>query len=117
GKENSKLVLPKSIDLPVLLSLMLGSLSIDDVELVNKVLSCPEIESLVIRDCDIETNNLLNLSISSIKLKQFELSNCGYLCTDPNLSSLACKDYMSQDYSLGRPQWNEHPKRPKIQIF
>ncbi|OVA14423.1 F-box domain [Macleaya cordata] len=103
AKETSKLILPNSMGLPRLKSLKLGSLYINDEKLANMLISsCPVLESLIIED------SYMNLNISSLKFKHFELDNTFYCFPlamivklyAPNLTSYTCKDYMSHDYSL-----------------
>ncbi|XP_026436428.1 F-box/LRR-repeat protein At4g14103-like [Papaver somniferum] len=92
---------------PRLRYLALTGVSLGDENLTSKLFSsCPVLESLVLADCSIK------FDFSSLSLKHFQLDNYYDVCesTDdydvtvklsaPNLTSLICKDYMSQDYSL-----------------
>ncbi|KAI3833334.1 hypothetical protein MKX03_028886, partial [Papaver bracteatum] len=103
--ECSSLVLPSSISLPCLKFLKLESVSIDDENPADKLFSsCPALESLVIKD------SRLNISISSVTLKHFELDNNPSLplgnevkivkLDTPNLKSFSCKSCLSYDYCL-----------------
>ncbi|XP_026400304.1 F-box/LRR-repeat protein At3g59190-like [Papaver somniferum] len=83
--------------------LELKGVSLADENLTCKFFSsCPVLESLVLADCSISFN------FSSLSLKHFHLDNCESIdyfditikLSAPNLTSLVCKDYMSQDYSL-----------------
>ncbi|KAI3931645.1 hypothetical protein MKW92_020521, partial [Papaver armeniacum] len=92
---------------PRLRCLALTGVSLGDESLTSKLFSsCPSLESLLLTDCSIK------FDFTSLSLKHFHLDNCYDVCesTDdyditvklsaPNLTSLICKDYMSQDYSL-----------------
>ncbi|RZC46404.1 hypothetical protein C5167_039355 [Papaver somniferum] len=103
--ECSSLVLPSSIGLPCLKFLKLESVSIDDENPADKLFSsCPALESLVIKD------SRLNISISSVTLKHFELDNNPSLplgnevkivkLDAPNLTSFSCKSCLSFEYCL-----------------
>ncbi|XP_026436985.1 F-box/LRR-repeat protein At3g59190-like [Papaver somniferum] len=109
GRDLTAFVLPDMIayNFPRLRYLELKGVSLGDENLTSKLFSsCPGLESLVLTDCSIK------FDFSSLGLKHFHLDNCDDVCesTDyyditvklsaPKLTSLICKDYMSQDYSL-----------------
>ncbi|OVA07742.1 F-box domain [Macleaya cordata] len=102
----SEFIPPKSMDLPMLKSLELCGVSIYDEKFTDMLFSsCPVLESLIIKDCRLNLNN-----ISTLKLKHFKLEYEYYDSEDsvvktlklyaPNLTSFICKSYMSHDYAL-----------------
>ncbi|XP_026459600.1 putative F-box protein At1g58310 [Papaver somniferum] len=106
GMQHSGLVLPNTMHFPRLKYLAFSDVSLavsDENTLISKLFTnCPVLESLLLTDCSI------HLDFSSLSLKHFQLDNydtSGPTDTTvklraPNLISIVCKDYMSQDYSL-----------------
>ncbi|XP_026431448.1 putative F-box/FBD/LRR-repeat protein At1g78760 isoform X1 [Papaver somniferum] len=104
GMEHTGFLLPDTMHFPHLRYLALsGVMLADGNTLISEIFtSCPVLESLLLSDCSI------NLDFSSLSLKHFQLDNYDSsgptdttvkLCA-PNLRSIICKDYMSQDYFL-----------------
>ncbi|XP_026443049.1 putative F-box/LRR-repeat protein At3g59160 isoform X2 [Papaver somniferum] len=109
----SKVILPKSMDLPRLKFMSLGSFFVEDGDSINKLISgCPILESLILRDIWIEDGYEMNVNIESHELKHLEIINNNLpvrshynmakiiKLSAPNLTSFICKDYMLQEYSL-----------------
>ncbi|RZC75479.1 hypothetical protein C5167_050969 [Papaver somniferum] len=68
--------LPKSMCLPRLKFLWLGGFSIANVELSKRLFSsCPALETLVIANSDIQTDDQRNLIVDSLSLKKFNYFN------------------------------------------
>ncbi|XP_026460735.1 F-box/LRR-repeat protein At4g14103-like isoform X1 [Papaver somniferum] len=104
GVEHTGFLLPDTMHFPHLRYLALSGVTLaDENTLISKFFSsCPVLESLLLIDCSI------HFDFSSLSLKHFQLDNCDTsgptdttvkLCA-PNLISIICKDYMSQDYFL-----------------
>ncbi|KAI3906714.1 hypothetical protein MKW92_005091, partial [Papaver armeniacum] len=102
GMEHTGFLLPDTMHFPHLRYLALsGVMLADENTLISKFFSsCPVLESLLLSDCSI------HFDFSSLSLKYFQLDNYESsgptdttvkLCA-PNLISIICKDYMSQDY-------------------
>ncbi|KAI3852172.1 hypothetical protein MKX03_022972, partial [Papaver bracteatum] len=109
----SKVILPKSMDLPWLKSMSLGSFFVEDGDSINKLISsCPILESLILSDIWIQDGYGVNINIESNKLKNLEILNNDTLLwshynmakviklSTPNLTSFICKDFMVQEYLL-----------------
>ncbi|XP_026431461.1 F-box/LRR-repeat protein At3g59190-like isoform X3 [Papaver somniferum] len=109
GRDLTAFGLPDNTEynFPLLRYLALKGVSIGNENLTSKFFSsCPVLESLVLTECSIK------FDFSSLSLKHFQLDNCDDVCESidyyditvklsaPNLTSLLCKDYMSQNYSL-----------------
>ncbi|OVA14426.1 F-box domain [Macleaya cordata] len=106
SKYESGIILPNSIDLPMLKFLKLRRVSIEDEKSSAKLFSsCPALESLIIEKCCVNLKNVF-----APKLKHFTI-RYNYDKTDeskvlsiklyaPNLVSFVCKSYMLLDYSL-----------------
>ncbi|KAI3949236.1 hypothetical protein MKW92_026930, partial [Papaver armeniacum] len=95
----SKVILPKSVDLPRLKFMSLSS--------------CPILESLILRDIWIKDGYDTVVNIESNELKHVEIiNNIGKLVcyhynmakiiklSTPNLTSFICEDYMLQEYFI-----------------
>lgn len=106
--------LPKSMCLPRLKFLWLGGFSIANVELSKRLFSsCPALETLVIANSDIQTDDLRNLIVDSLSLKKFNYFNHYVhllphnntmpttikLCA-PNLEEFNCLSSLTQDWYL-----------------
>ncbi|KAI3931647.1 hypothetical protein MKW92_020523, partial [Papaver armeniacum] len=109
GRDLTAFGLPDNTEynFPRLRYLELKGVSLGNDNLTSKLFSsCPVLESLVLTECSIK------FDFSSLSLKHFQLDNYDDVCESidyyditvklsaPNLTSLICKDYMSQDYSL-----------------
>ncbi|KAI3889417.1 hypothetical protein MKW92_008970, partial [Papaver armeniacum] len=104
---DGKLVLPDSMGLPRLDYLFLGSFQIDDLKVVNKLLSsCPVLNTLVLEQLCVRAGDELSVNIR--ELKHLDISHCYYgksspkiikLCT-PSLTSFIYEDYMIREYCL-----------------
>ncbi|KAI3884602.1 hypothetical protein MKW92_006056, partial [Papaver armeniacum] len=103
----------KSMDLPSLKSMSLGSFFVEDGDSINKLISsCPILESLILSDIWIKDGYDMNINIESNKLKHLEIINNDTLLwshynmakiiklSTPNLTSFICKDFMVQEYFL-----------------
>ncbi|XP_026451232.1 F-box/LRR-repeat protein At4g14103-like [Papaver somniferum] len=106
---SGRVVLPDSMGLPQLKHLTLCNFIIDDVKLVNKLLSsCPVLRSLLLRDIEANTADGVWV-IEFSELKHLEINNYGTArniakvikLSTPRLKSFTCSDYTTQEYSLG----------------
>ncbi|MCL7041133.1 hypothetical protein MKW94_026709, partial [Papaver nudicaule] len=101
------LVLPDTMGLPRLKSLVLVSIEVEDLEFINKLLSsCPVLETLRIQQIRAKAGD--ELCVSNSGLKHLDINHYYYgegepriirLCT-PSLTSFICEDYMIRDYCL-----------------
>lgn len=98
--------------LPHLKFMCLDGLLVSDVESTGRLFSsCPLLETLNIVDCGIQTDNQRNLTVESLRLKQFAYTeHIGYCrphfkpisikLSAPNLTSFTYKSYLTHDYNL-----------------
>ncbi|XP_026451233.1 putative F-box/LRR-repeat protein At3g44810 [Papaver somniferum] len=107
----SRVVLPDSMCLPRLEYLDLRKIRIDDVKLLNKLLSsCPVLEDLILKDIVANNEDGVSVDIKSSQLKHLKMVNnyrtaCNMAkiikLTTQGLKSFICSDYMKLKYSLG----------------
>ncbi|XP_026451695.1 F-box protein At4g09920-like [Papaver somniferum] len=101
----SQVVLPDSMCLPRVEYLDLCNIRIDDVKILNKLLSsCPVLEDLILRDIVARNTDGVSV-IESSHLQYLEIVTCNmakiFKLSTPSLESFICTDYMIQEYSLG----------------
>ncbi|XP_026460147.1 F-box/LRR-repeat protein At3g58930-like isoform X2 [Papaver somniferum] len=110
----TKISLPNSMSLPRLKLLSLSMFYVEEVKLLNELISsCPVLESLILANISVGMGDDVNLNIESRDLKHFYLHSKGrginhprhtmakvIKLSTPNLTSLICHDYMIQEYFL-----------------
>ncbi|KAI3957295.1 hypothetical protein MKW92_004192, partial [Papaver armeniacum] len=110
----TEISLPNSMSLPRLKFLSLTRFYVEEVTLLNALISsCPVLESLILANIYVGIGGQVNLNIESRDLKHFYLHNKGHgihhphysmtkviKLSTPNLTSLVCHDNMIQEYFL-----------------
>ncbi|XP_026406596.1 uncharacterized protein LOC113301985 [Papaver somniferum] len=108
------IILPKSMILPQIKMLGLVGIAIPNLEFQRLFSSCPLLESVVIKKCDVQTNNQSNIVIDSRSLKLLVLVDNRHTHIGPadhslsyttkiyapNAKDFTCTGFMREDFSL-----------------
>ncbi|RZC75069.1 hypothetical protein C5167_050545 [Papaver somniferum] len=112
--EYTTIILPESTSLPEIRTLWLDGISISSSELQRLFSSCPLLESVIIQECDIQTNTQWNVIVGSHSLQTCILMDNRHThrcsadqfltyntkISGPKVKGLRCTGFLTQDFSL-----------------
>ncbi|KAI3944268.1 hypothetical protein MKW98_016498 [Papaver atlanticum] len=114
GNRYTHVIVPKSMSLPQIEALCLDGISISNLDLQRLFSSCPCMEKVMIRKCNIQTENQRNIIIDFQSLEAFQLIDNRHTrlgwgdhsltyttkISAPNVKSFTFKGCMTEDFSL-----------------